>query len=204
MGAGKFAMMVDHVTVDSSANNDIAFSVTQAGSAQNADLTFQNGTSITAGNAQALFIDSASANTAKAVNLLIQGTPGSSTAATTFTNNSATAATADIRVEQAGTMNQTVRGTNFVNSSTGLNYSTAASNATIMNLSLGGSTATDKNTATGGTGTFQLTNNAPATFNVFDKTNTFNNTRNNQPVTPLPNPAAFNDTTTVVPVPTGP
>jgi len=193
-GAGHVGLLVDNTTI-TTGNNDVAFALVQSSNARNVDATFQNGNNFTTGDAQALMIE-ASGATAKTFNLLVEGS--------TFHNNSGTDATAEISALQSTTMNATVRANTFQNLGAANNYVTTSDGAAVvMNLSLGG-TSTDKNVATGGLAEYRLNELNGSDFNVFDKTNTFNNTRNTGTVNPQPNAAAFDDLATPPTLPTIP
>jgi hypothetical protein len=167
-GAGHFGLLVDNTDINTG-NNDVAFSLTQSGGATNADLTFRNGNNFTTGGAQALLIDSAGAS-GKTVNLLVENS--------TFLNNSAASATADITAEQTSLMNATIQGNTFMNSNAGDNFNiTSNGGAAFMQLNLGG-TGADRNTAAGGTATYQLHEDAGSDFDVFEMADTFGNLRN--------------------------
>ena len=193
-GTGHFGLLVDNTDITTS-GTDVGFSLAQSGAARNADLTIRNGSSFTTGDAQALLINSSGA-TGKTVNLLVQDS--------SFANNSAGSATADITAQQTTIMNQTVQGNTFTNSGAGTNYSTTATGAAaVMNLNLGVRSA-DRNTAAGGLAEYDLHNLSGATFNVFDKTDTFANTQNTGTVVPDPNAAAFGNLATPPTLPTVP
>ncbi len=195
-GAGHFGLLVDNTTVNATGSNDVAFALSQSGSAKNADLTFRNNDTFSTDNAQALLIDSSGANT-KTVNLLVENG--------TFSNNSAGSATADLTSQQATTMNATIRGNTFTNSNGGgKNYNmTSNGAAAFINLDLGG-TGSDKNTAAGGLAEYNIHELGGSTFKLFDKTNTLNNTRNTGTVVTDPNDAAFDDLATPPTTPTVP
>jgi hypothetical protein len=192
-GAGHFGLLVDHTTINTT-GTEVAFDLAQTGGAKNADITFQTANAFHAENAQALLLSSAG-TTVKTVNILVQDS--------TFSNTSAGTATpvVDIRGQDTTIMNTTVQGNTFTTVPTGLNYSTTADGAgVVMNLNLGGTAASgDKNTASGGLQQYFLDVTNGATFGVFDKTNTFNNTRNNGTVNPQPNAGAYQDLGTTTP-----
>ena len=183
-GSGHFGLLVDNTDINTS-GTDVAFSLAQSGSAQNADITFRNGNSFTSVDANALLIDSAGAS-GKTFNLLVQDSA--------FANNSLGFATVDITARQTSLMNATVQGNTFTNSNAGgQNYDmTSDGAAAFMRLNLGGAGA-DRNTAAGGQGEYDLHVLNGSDFDVFDKTNLFNNTLNTGTVVPDLNAAAFGD-----------
>ena len=67
-------------------------------------------------------------------------------------------------------------------------------------LNLGGDTAADFNTPAG-QGVFRLVESGASDFNVFEKTDTFANLRNNGTVDPQPSAAAFDDSASAPPLP---
>jgi hypothetical protein len=194
-GTGHFGMLVDNTDI-TTGNTDIAFSLTQSGAAQNADVTFRNGNNFMTGDANALFISSSGAN-GKTFNLLVEDS--------LFTNNSATASTADITAASTSLMNNTIQGNTFTNANVGgVNVNITSNGATaVMNLNLGGDT-TDRNTASGGTGEFRVHELVGSDFNVFERDDTFNDLRNTGTVVTDPNDAAFDDLATPPTLPTVP
>lgn len=194
-GSGHFGLLVDNTDINSTGTTD-AFSLSQSGSAQDADVTFRNGNNFVAVDANALLIDSAGAS-GKTFTMLI--------ADSSFANNSATNASADITARQTSLMNATVQGNTFTNSSgAGDNFNiTSNGAAAFMRLNLGG-TGADRNTAAGGTGTYQLHELAASDFDVFEKTDTFNDLRNTGTVVTDPNDAAFDDLLVAPPLPVVP
>ncbi len=194
-GSGHFGLLVDNTDITTS-GTDVAFALTQSGSAQNADVTFRNGNNFTTGDANALFIDSAGAS-GKTFNLLVEDS--------TFTNNSAGSASADITARQTSLMNATIQGNTFTNANAaGLNYNmTSNGAAAFMRLNLGGD-GTDRNTAAAGLGEYHLHELAGSDFDVFLKDDTFNDLRNTGHVVPDPNAAAFDDLPTAPPLPAVP
>lgn len=194
-GSGHFGLLVDSNDITAAGTTD-TFSLTQSGSAQNADLTIRNGNNFVADNANVLFIDSAGGS-GKTVNLLVEDS--------TFLNNSAASATADITARQTSLMNATIQGNTFTNSNAaGDNYNmTSNGAAAFMRLNLGGDGA-DRNTAAGGTGTYQLHELVASDFDVFEKDDTFNDLRNTGTVVTDPNDAAFDDLPVAPPLPVVP
>src|SRR5262249_11587125 len=153
-----------------------------SGSTTSGDVIIQDNSSFTAANAHALNVD----QSVGTVRILVQDSQ--------FTNNGATTTATYLAHGTAGAQT-TIQGNTFLNNGAGNNFAMTSQDTSIVNLNLGGTVAADKNTATGGTGNFVLTETA-GTFSVFDKTNLFNNTRNNGTVVPVPNAAAFDDAPT--------
>jgi hypothetical protein len=189
-GSGQFNLLVDSTDISTGAVD--AFALTFGGSATSGDVTISNQNNFTAGDARALFIDTTGSPT---VRMLVQDS--------VFSNSSAQSA-AEILGGNTSVSNVTVQGNTFTNTGAGDEFTATSSDNAQYNLNLGG-TGADKNTATGA-GDFVLTENGASAFGVLDKTNTYNNTRNNGNVTPNPN-AAIGDLGTdpsAVPLPNFP
>ncbi|MEX0643535.1 MAG: hypothetical protein WD468_12590 [Pirellulales bacterium] len=190
-GSGNFAMLVQDTTVDTHVGaGDIGFSLQISGSVTNADVTLRN-LDVVADDASALFVNS-SGGAAKTFDLLID--QGSS-----FTNDDADSA-ALIQATGGTTINASIFDGDYTNNGAGEAFEMVANGAGVRaRLDLQG------NTANAGVGNFVLNNVLSASnFEVFDLTNTFNNSRNTGTVVPLPNAAAFTNRVTPVPLPTIP
>jgi hypothetical protein len=193
-GSGALEMLVQDTTVDAkAASSDIAFSLALSGSLTSADVTLRN-LDATANAASALSITS-SGGTAKTFDLLIdQGSD--------FENDDNTASAAFIQSTGGTTINASIFDNSFTNNNAaGTAFEMVANGAGVRaRLDLNGNTATD------GTGNnFELNNvGAASSFEIFDLTNTFNNSRNTGTVVPLPNAAAFTNRVAPVPLPTIP
>lgn len=205
-GSGAFGLLVENNSIDTGAGTDVAFALGFTGSAQTGNVTFRNRNVYTADNASALSITTSGA-TAKTINVLVDGTgaPGQSQ----FINNSLNAA-ADFLSSGSTTMNATIQGSIFDDANAGgSDFTMTASGAQgRMRLNLGGDTAADFNSANG-VGTYNLIETGGADFDVFEKTDTFANARNNGTVAPqspagVANPGAFDDLLVAPPLPTVP
>ena len=188
-GAGDFAMLVENTTITTGIGTDIGLEIDFSGSLDNADVIIRN-VNVTANNASALDINS-SGGAAKIFDLLIDQ-------ASTFTNDSASI-TANMVATGGTTLNVSIFDNTFTNNqAAGEVFDLEGNGAgSDVRLDLAG------NTAAGGMD-FVLESLGGTTFEVFDLTNTFNNSRNTGPVTPLPNAAAFVNRPNPVPLPTIP
>lgn len=192
-GSGAFNMLVANNDINT-AGTDIAFALSFSGSAANGDLTFNGANNFVATNASALSITTAGA-TFKTIDLLVEDS--------VFSNSSA-----DPGVEflSAGNtlMNATIRSNVFDNAGAGTDFAIDANGAQArIRMNLGGDVAADFNTAAG-SGDYQVTVAGGATFDVFDRDDTFNDLRNNGDVVPNPNAGAFNNTAVAPPLPVVP
>ena len=145
-------------------------------------------------DASALSITSSSA-TFKTIDLLVQDS--------VFSNNSLDS-TVNFLSSGNTLLNATIQGNSFDDANGGgQDFAMESSGAqSRIRLNLGGDTAADFNTAAG-VGNFQLTETS-GDFDVFEKTDTFANLRNNGTVVPLPNAAAFDDAPVAPPLPVVP
>jgi hypothetical protein len=195
-GSGAFGLLVDNNDITTT-GSDVAFSLAFSGTtAQTGNVTIRNGNTFVADDASALAITTSGA-ALKTVNLLVSGS--------SFMNSSAASPTANITSGGNSLMNANVQTNTFTDlNAGGSDYTMTASGATgRIVLNLGGDTAPDFNTAAG-VGTYNLINNTGGSFTLFEKTPTLANTRNTGTVNPVPNAAAFLDTSTPVPTPTVP
>jgi hypothetical protein len=202
-GSGDFGLLVDSTTVNNSTGPEIAFELAFSGSSINSDLTFRNGNTFTAGDASALSITSVGA-AAKDIKLWIDGTAD----ANIFRNASAGSAAAHFSSGGNTLFQATIQGNEFEDSLAG------GSDFTMLNdggatarirLNLGGSDSTEFNKATG-QGEFNVTNNGtPSAFGVYEKVDTFDDLRNDDPVVPNPdNPPLYPEFDNLVSPPTLP
>lgn len=189
-GTGRLALLIDHTSVTTGGVD--SFALTFGGTTSNSDVIIQNNSNFTAGDARALFVSTTVGANNK---LLVQDSH--------FTNNSGTTATAVLNGSGTSTSFTTVQGNTFTNNGAGDNYAMTSSDTATIDLNLGG-TGADMNTATGGNVQYLLTETVGSTFQVFDTTNTFNNTRNNGTVNPQPNAGAFTNLGTAPALPTVP
>jgi hypothetical protein len=196
IGAGAFGLLVDNTDITTTALNDDAFALTFSGAATSGDVTIRNTSTFMAVDANALFIDSFG-GTGKTIDMNIQDS--------TFSNNTATSATADIRARDTTLMNATIQGNTFTNSAGGgVNFDMSSSGASaFVRLNLGGA-GVDQNNATGGVEEFRLHELLGSDFDVFEAADTFAGLRNADPVIPDPNAAAFDNLAAPPPLPTVP
>jgi hypothetical protein len=175
-----------------------AFAANISGAATNVDMILSD-TDFVAADASAVTITTSGA-TAKTFDLLVEN--GS------FANVSAANPAAEFTAGGNVTYNATIRGNTFDNGggagSSDFTMTSTGAQAR-MRLNLGGDDAAEKNSALGQT-QFNLIEVPGSDFDVFEKTDTFANLRNNgtvfpqSPVTML-NPAAFDDLLVAPPVP---
>jgi len=189
-GPGHFGLLVDNTDI-TTADLDSAFALSFNGTAASGDVTIRNNNNFTAGDARAIFIDTSGAAT---VRLLVEDS--------NFINNSASP-TGEFLGRGTSTSESTIQGNIFTNNGAGEDFVMTSSDTAHIILNLGGTATADKNTA-GGSGNFVLTEGAGSDFDVFEKDDTFLNTRNNGTVVPVPNAAAFDNAVTPPTLPTVP
>jgi hypothetical protein len=121
----------------------------------------------------------------------------------TFENASADVAddTANFSVGGGTTLNATIFDNMFTNTVAAGDEFDMAANLAAANIQLNLSGNSANSGGGSGNGFFDLHNATGGTFDVFDKTNTFLNTRNDGDVTRDPNDAAFGDAAAAPPTP---
>ncbi len=194
LGAGNFTMVFEDSSI-TTGNSDVALAMVfdAAFTDDDSDVTIQRNT-FTTGDAAAfnLFADDA---TVKTITMLLDDN--------TFENASANAAndTAIFSVGGGTTLNATIFDNMFNNTvAAGDEFDMLADGASAeIQLNLSGNSANSGGGS--GNGDFDLHNATGGTFDVFDKTNTFNDTRNDGTVVTDPNDAAFGDAAAAPPTP---
>lgn len=191
-GSGAFGLLVDSNAINTT-GTDIAFALSFSGTAQNGDVTFRNSNNFTAVDASALSVSTSGA-TFKTVDLLVQDSQ--------FSNNSADAA-ADFLSAGSTQLNATIQGNVFNDVNAGGSDFVMEANGAQAHIlmNLGGEVAADFNTA-GGQGQYELFQNGGSDFKVFERTNTFANSRNNGTVDQ--NGGTYTNSATAPPLPTVP
>ncbi len=188
-GSGAFGLLVDNNDINST-GTDVAFDLSFGSSAQTGNVTIRNGNNFTADDASALSITTSGA-TFKTIDLLVQDSQ--------FNNNSASPA-GNFLSSGNTLLNATVQGNVFDDANVGGSDFTMEANgaqARIL-LNLGGDVAADFNTAAG-QGDYELFQNGGSTFNLFERDNTFANTRNNGTVNT--NGGTYGNSATTPPLP---
>jgi hypothetical protein len=176
-GGGHFGLLVDNtdITTDFGSTDD-AFSLVFHDLASSADVTIEDNSNFTADDGTGLFIDSFDP-TAKSIRLLVQDS--------TFTNTTGTDFAANVVSRGTTIMQTTIQGNTF--SAAGATHDMQVqSNGTAtaqMRLNLGGEPADpqDFNTAAG-QGTLFVSQNGTSVFSIFERDDTLNDLRNNDPV----------------------
>jgi hypothetical protein len=175
VGAGQFGLLVQNtdVTFDGVGR---AFDLQFHDGATDGDVTIRGGSSFTANDGEALFINSFDA-TAKDIKLLIEDSD--------FTDTTGTELAADINTAGNSLFQATIQGNTF-SASGASNDMAVRSNGTAasrMQLLLGGDVLGDAdNNSAIGQGTFLVEQNGTSLFSIFERDDTLNDLRNNQPV----------------------
>jgi hypothetical protein len=194
-GAGQFGLLVDSSDVTNDAVGR-AFDLQFHGGATDGDVTIRNGSNFTATDGEALFVDSFD-NTAKDIKLLVEDS--------TFTDITGTEISADIRNRDTSLMQVTIQGNIFSSASAPRDMVVQSSGtaASQVRLNLGGDPAVpaDFNTAAG-QGTLFVSQSGTSIFGIFERDDTLNDLRNNNPVDT--NGGTFGDLATPPLLPTVP
>ena len=153
-GSGKMELNATSNIITGTGQENIRLRIND--SADVVDLTLSQNFLVNSAGEEALLFEGLGAGL-KTVNMLVDNN--------SLTNDSATASTADIDVDDAVRLNATVTSNSFVNNGAGPQYQTESKNAaTWIRLNLNG------NSANAGAGNFDLTNTA-GTFSVLDLPN---------------------------------
>ena len=153
-GSGKMELNATSNIITGTGQENIRLRIND--SADVVDLTLSQNFLVNSAGEEALLFEGLGAGL-KTVNMLVDNN--------SLTNDSATASTADIDVDDAVRLNATVTSNSFVNNGAGPQYQTESNNAAAwIRLNLNG------NSANAGAGNFDLTNTA-GTFSVLDLPN---------------------------------
>lgn len=176
-GAGQFGMLVDNTDIATNAGiAGRAFDFQIHDGATDVDATFRNGNNFVASDGEALFIDSFD-STPKDVKINIQDS--------SFSDTLGTEIATDIRNRGTSLMQLTVQGNTFSSSAATRDFSAASSGTagSQIRLNLGGDATSpaDFNSAVG-QGTFLVSQAGTSIYGIFERDDTLNDLRNNQPV----------------------
>lgn len=174
-GAGTVELLVDNTDI----NTDVAgraFDLQIRDGATDVDATIRNSSNFVATDGEGLFVDSFDA-TPKDVKINIQDS--------SFTDTTGTEIAADIRNRGTSLMQLTIQGNTFASAGAPRDLSVASSGtaASQIRLNLGGeATAPQDFNSALGQGTLFVSQTGTSIFGIFQRDDTLNNLRNNQPV----------------------
>lgn len=176
-GAGSFGLLVDNTDISTDPGiGGRAFDFQIHDGATDVDATFRNDSNFVASDGEALFIDSFGA-TPKDVKINIQDSD--------FTDTLGTGIAADIRNRGTSLMQLTIQGNTFASAGAARDLSVASSGTagSQIRLNLGGDVTdpADFNSAVG-QGTLFVSQAGTSIFSIYQRDDTLNDMRNNQPV----------------------
>lgn len=176
-GAGSFGLLVDNTDISTDPGiGGRAFDFQIHDGATDVDATFRNGNNFVASDGEALFIDSFD-STSKDVKINIQDS--------SFSDTLGTEIATDIRNRGTSLMQLTIQGNTFSSAGAARDLSVASSGAagSQIRLNLGGDAAdpADFNSAVG-QGTLFVSQSGTSIFSIYQRDDTLNDLRNNDPV----------------------